>query len=84
MVRHWLNTPVGSYLGSDYGNDAKSLLQRPLSEGVADAFLAKMRQDLPVLQALPAGALNVYAVGTPPDRVDLFIEVAGAAIQIGA
>ncbi|MCM1128931.1 MAG: hypothetical protein NC211_03510 [Alistipes senegalensis] len=82
MVRHWLNTPVGSYLGSDYGQDVKSLLQRPHADGAADAFLAKMREDVPVLQALPAGALNLYGITSLPDRLDLVIEVAGQAIEI--
>ena len=27
MVEHWLRTPAGSYLGSDYGNNAKDLLK---------------------------------------------------------
>lgn len=82
MVRHWLNTPVCGYLGSDYGQDAKALLQLALSDGAPEAFLDKMRQDIPALQALPDDALNIYAVRTPPDRVDLFIDVAGAAIQV--
>lgn len=82
MVRHWLNTPVGGYLGSDYGQDTKSLLQRPHSDGAADSFLEKMRDDVPVLQAMPAGALNLYGVPSAPDRLDLIVEVAGQAIEI--
>lgn len=82
MVRHWLNTPVGGYLGSDYGQDTKSLLQRPHSDGAADSFLEKMRDDVPVLQAMPAGALNLYGVPFAPDRLDLIVEVAGQAIEI--
>jgi hypothetical protein len=82
MARHWLNTPVGSYLGSDYGQDAKSLLQLPQSDGAPEAFLQKMREDVPALQALPAGSVNLYGVPTPPDRLDLIVEVAGQAIQV--
>lgn len=84
MVRHWLATPVHGYLGSDYGQDAKSLLQRPLAAGDADGFIQKLRDDVPVLQIMPSGALNLYAVTAPPDRADLFIEVAGDAIHIQA
>lgn len=82
MVRHWLNTPVGGYLGSDYGQDTKSLLQRPHADGAADSFLAKMRSDVPVLEALPAGSLNLYGVPSAPDRLDLVVEVFGQAIEI--
>lgn len=31
MIEHWLKTPVGAYLGSDYGSDKLSLLQIPLT-----------------------------------------------------
>jgi len=41
-----------------------------------------MRADIPALQALPAGSLNLYGVQSGPDRLDLYIEVAGQAIQI--
>jgi len=83
MIRHWLDTPVGGYLGSDYGQDAKSLLQLAQTDGAAEAFLQKMQKDIPALQALPPGALNLYGVSSGVDRVDLFIEVAGEVIQVG-
>ena len=82
MVGHWLKCPVNSYLGSDYGQDAKALLQRPQSDGAAEGFLRKLRADVPVLQALPDGSVNLYGVQTAPDRLDLMIEVAGQTIQI--
>ncbi|MDR0996655.1 MAG: hypothetical protein LBL69_03210 [Zoogloeaceae bacterium] len=82
MVQHWLGTPVGGYLGSDYGQDVKSLLQRPHADGAPDAFLRKLRADVPVLDALPAGSLNLFGLPRPPDRLDLVIEVAGQAIDI--
>jgi len=82
MVRHWLNAPVGAYLGSDYGQDAKALLQLPQSDGAPETFLQKLRQDVPALQALPAGSVNLYGVQTPPDRLDLIVEVAGQAIKV--
>ncbi|MBL8473711.1 MAG: hypothetical protein JNM98_18115 [Rhodocyclaceae bacterium] len=82
MVQHWLNTPVCGYLGSDYGQDAKAMLQRPLMDGVPDAFLRKMQADVPVLGVLPAGSVNLYAVPSPPDRLDLVVEVFGQAITV--
>ncbi len=83
MARHWLNTPAGAYLGSDYGQDAKSLLQRPHMDTAADAFRAKMRRDGPVLQVLPAGSLNLYGQPVGADRLELVVDIAGQAIEVG-
>jgi hypothetical protein len=82
MTEHWLKTPCFGYLGSDYGQDIKALLQRPQSDGSADEFLAKLRSDVLVLQALPAGSTNLYGVHTAPDKLDLFIEVAGTTFAV--
>ncbi|MCO6429023.1 hypothetical protein [Nitrosomonas communis] len=82
MVTHWLSTPAYSYLGSDYGQDIKSLLQLPQSDGRPEEQLQKLREDVPVLQVLPSNSVNLYGVQTPPDRLDLVIEVAGHAIEV--
>lgn len=82
MVGHWLQTPTNGYLGSDYGQDAKSLLQRPQNDGSADDFLDKLRVDVPIINDLPSGSTNLYGVQTAPDRLDLLIEVAGTLLQI--
>lgn len=83
MVDHWLHTPVNGYLGSDYGQDLKALLQQPQLAGLADEALAKLTNDVSVLQILPAGSTNIYGVHTQPDRLDLVIEVAGTAFAVG-
>ncbi len=82
MVSHWLKTPVNGYLGSGYGQDIKGLLHQPLSDGSPESVLQKLREDVPVLQSLPEGATNLYSIESPPDRIDLVIEVAGQAIQV--
>ena len=82
MVSHWLKTPENGYLGSGYGQSLKDLLQNTLSDGAADAQLQKLRSDVPVLQVLPDNSTNIYSVQTPPDRLDLLIEVAGQAIEV--
>ena len=84
MVAHWLNTPVGSYLGSDYGSNIKDILQNPQFDGVADSVIKKMRVDIPVLQSMPEGYINIYSIQTAPDRLDMLIEIAGQTIQVGA
>jgi hypothetical protein len=84
MIRHWLNTPTGGYLGSGYGADVKAMLQSPMRTGIADSFLAKMRVDIPLVAALPASAINVYAVDEGPDKRTIFIDVAGEPVLIGS
>lgn len=82
MIRHWLEVPVEGYHGSDYGQDLKALLQNPQAAGQADEYLAKLRKDIPILQLMPAGSINLYGVQTPPDRLDLVLEVAGTTFNI--
>ena len=84
MVTHWLNTPVNGYLGSSYGADTKALLQKPNQPGLADAFIAKMRRDIPVLGLLSPGQINIYAVGVGSDALRMVINVAGTDFEIRA
>ncbi len=82
MVTHWLKTPVNGYLGVSYGQDIKSLLQNPLSDGAADALIQKLRSDVPALQIFPENAINIYSVRTPPDKLEFVIEVSGQSITV--
>lgn len=82
MVSHRLKTPVNGYLGSDYGQDIKSILQNPHSDGAPEAEIQKMRTDIPALQVLPENSINLYSVRTVPDKLELIIEIAGQAIKV--
>jgi len=82
MIRHWLGTPVNGYLGSDYGSDIKSMLQRSLSSSDANNLIRKLRNDIPVLQSMPSGAINLFSVQSAPDKLSIFLEVAGQTIQV--
>lgn len=82
MVEHWLGTPVNGYLGSGYGQDLPSLLQRPHAEGAADGFMQKMREDIPVLTALPGDAVSLYGTPSGIDRLDIVLEVAGRTYNL--
>jgi len=82
MVSHWLATKPFTYLGSTYGAPTEELLQKPLSSPIADAFLAKMREDIPVLAALPAGVINMYAEPDGIDRKNIYIEINGSAVSL--
>lgn len=77
MITHWLQTPPNGYLGSDYGSDAKSLLQKALHSGVADAFIEKMKKDLPILSVIPQENIGLYSIPEPPDKLRLFIAIDG-------
>lgn len=82
MVTHWLNTPVNGYLGSDYGQDAKSLLQLAQNDGAADRYLQKLRNDIPLIGALPSGSVNLYSIQSTPDKLEIIIEVAGQTFTV--
>lgn len=84
MIRHWLATPPNGYLGSSYGCDLNALLQNPMTNGIADSLLAKMRVDIPLVAVLPSSSLNIYAVGSGPDKLTLYIDVAGETIPLGS
>jgi hypothetical protein len=82
MVAHWLKTKPFTYLGSTYGAPTEELLQKPLSSPIADAFLAKMRDDIPVLAALPPGVINMYADSDGIERKNIYIEINGSAVSL--
>lgn len=83
QIRHWLSTEVDGYLGSTYGSPILELLQNPFGAGLADAFLTKLRTDVPLLSMLPANAVDLSYVDTAPDKRALFISVAGRSIRVG-
>lgn len=84
MIEHWLQTPAGSYYGSSYGSNIKNTLQRPMQDREADEVIRKMTEDIPILQMLPAGSVNLYSY-VDPDKVDvshIVIQVAGLSIEV--
>lgn len=80
MVAHWLRCPVNGRLGSGYGSTLSDALMTPISEGAADAALAKLREDIPIVGALGSGAVNMYSQDVGPDRIQVVIDVAGIAV----
>ena len=79
MVTHWLNTPIEGYLGSDYGSDPKSLLLQPQKTGLADVFINKLRNDIPLLADAD---INVFFDQDGIDKKRLILDVAGQEIPI--
>ncbi len=82
MVRHWLATPVNSYLGSDYGFDKHALLFTPLTMNTADEMITKLRRDVPVLAMLPSDAINLYSIPLSPDKLHFILEIGDIALDI--
>lgn len=82
MVRHWLSTPVNGYLGSDYGSAPQDLLQKPMSSGLGDAFVAKLENDVPVIGALQNNAVDVYFEDKGIDSKTLHIVVMDGLVSI--
>lgn len=82
MIAHWVGTKPFTYLGSTYGAPTEDLLQKPLSSPIGDAYLAKMREDIPVLGRLPAGVISLYAENNGMDRKNLYIDINGSAVSI--
>lgn len=83
MVSHWLGSPANSYLGSGYGSTVPDLLQQPQSAPIADSVLNKLSNDVPFLGALPKGIVNIFAVPAPPDKLNVFIGIAGNLVPAG-
>lgn len=82
MVTHWIHTPENGYLGSGYGQNLKSILQKPMMDSAADEQLKKMRDDVAIVNLLPEQSANIYSLQTDPDRLDLIIEVGGTAFEV--
>ena len=82
MIAHWIATKPYTYYGSSYGAPTEELLQKPLSSPIADAYLAKMREDIPVLAALPMGTINMHASNDGFERKNIFIEINGSILSL--
>ena len=80
MVQHWLEAEPNGYLGSSYGSDLKSYLFLPMSADIADSIIAKMIEDIPILSALPAGAINLYIDDSNIETKTLYIDINGMQI----
>lgn len=82
MIAHWVGTKPNKYYGSTYGAPTEDLLQKPLSSPIADAYLAKMREDIPVIAALPPGTINMYADNDGLDRKTIYIDINGSYVSL--
>lgn len=80
MIEHWMATPPNGYFGSSYGNNMAEQLLKNTDAFTADAFLAKMKADIPVLQQLGDG-INIVQNHLDFERVQLYVQL-GSNIHI--
>lgn len=81
QVQHWLATPANGYLGSDYGTDIQSYLFRPMDSFEGDEIIAKMKQDIPILQGASEGLINIFFESKGIDEKVLYIQIADNVIS---
>jgi len=79
QLNHWLKTPLNGYLGSCYGQNVKDLLQLSLSNHNADAFIAKIKADIPILAS---ENINLYALNKGVDQQEIMLEIGQKVINL--
>lgn len=82
MIADWMETPVNSFFGSNYGCDLASLLLHEQTSDAADEFIAKMKRDLPVLSQLPPNMFSIYAVDEGFEQKILYLSVGDVSINL--
>lgn len=81
MIEHWLATPPNGYFGSSYGNNLAEQLLKNTSAFTADAFLAKMKKDIPILDEL-GDELNIVQSHEGFERVRVYIQLGDIHIEV--
>lgn len=78
MVRHWLKTPIGSYLGSDYGYDPVLFL--PLSNSGRE-IIQKLKKDIPILGSV-SDNIELFSIPVSPDKTQVYIQIADVTVEV--
>lgn len=84
MVKHWLSCPVGTYVGSSYGNPVNDALQSSITSSAADLLVTKLKTDLPILNDLSDGSINIYEYSLVSDRKQIILDIAGTEFEVQA
>lgn len=82
MVDHWLKAPPNGYFAQGYGSDEKAMLLQELSADNADAFLAKLRQDIPLLANLGDDQLGIETESVGFDTLKVYLIIGNIAISL--
>lgn len=83
MIEHWLACEPNAYHGLSYGSDKQALLMQPLSNPIADQFMAKMKTDIAILQKLPSSVLSLEAENIGFDKKMIYIRLGEIFIEVG-
>ena len=84
MIEHWLSTPPNSYLGSSYGAPLNELVLNRLSAPIGNAFIAKMKTDLPVLNQLSANELSLWSTTQGHETRIIYLKLGEVNIDLNA
>ena len=60
MIDHWLRTKPNGYRGSSYGAPLEQLRLHAQTTSVANSFIDKMKQDIPILNQLSSDQFGVF------------------------
>ena len=80
---YWLATPVNSIFGSSFGCDKSALFLQPLSSPVADAFIAKLKVDLPIFAELNNEQMSIQVETKEFDVVMIYFRLGNILIELG-
>ncbi len=83
MVEHWLSTPPNGYFAQGYGSDLKALLLKNPSSEMADKFIAKLKQDIPLFANFDGDRLSIESEMVGFDTEKIYLFVADIPIFIG-
>lgn len=79
MIQHWLATPPNGYFGSSYGNNLAEQLLKNTEDYVADAFLEKLKSDIPILERVQ---IDVVEEHLGFERVNVYLQIGETLIPI--
>lgn len=83
MINHWLATPVNGYFYQSYGSNVKEQLLKNLTAFSADAFLQKLKIDVPILNQLNGDQLSVVTQMPDFENVYVYIKLGNILIEVG-
>lgn len=81
MIEHWLSTPPNGYFGSSYGNNLAQQLLKNTDAFTADAFLEKMKADIPILNEL-GDDIAIVQNHLDFERVQVYIQLGRVYIEV--
>lgn len=82
ILEHWNNTRANSYRGSSYGHNHEKLKLQIMSEDIADQYLSKLKNDIPILATLDSDTLSIWSEDLNNDTKQIYLSVGSVVIPI--